>query len=259
MVVDVGNTDIIFALHDGTDFLSQWRLATNPDHSVEQYYMWIVHMCDHAGCKVQDIDSVITSEVVPVVKERLIRCYDKYLNVDPIWVEVSTFNGLMDINIDRLEDIGADRLVNSYAARSIFGNGLIIVDFGTATTFDIVDVSGVYVGGVIAPGVKLSMNALSCAASKLPQIELRRPEMVVGKDTVSAMLSGIYWGYVSMVDGMCARIRKAQVLSEDSSNMQIIATGGLSSLFSNDIDGIYKVDQDLTIKGLVFLYNVLAK
>jgi type III pantothenate kinase len=207
-----------------------------------------------ANLKRGDISSAIISTVVPANLYTLKTLCKKYFQCDPLIIGEPGIELGINIEIDRPDDVGADRLVNTVSAHQRYGGPLIIVDFGTATTFDVVGSDGSYQGGIIAPGVNLSLEALHRAAARLPRIAVERPERIVGKGTIPAMQSGIFWGYIGLIEGLVFRIRK-----EYENEMPVIATGGLSTLFARSTDVIEKTDKELTLKGLYTIYQLNSK
>lgn len=255
LCIDVGNTNTVFAIYDGNDFIVQWRTLTVSTRTADQYFVWLQQLMLYNHIKVNDVADGIISCVVPATVYNLKQLFKKYFNTKPY--VVGTNNCVLDVEIflDSPAEVGADRLVNAVAAYEAYGENLIVVDFGTATTFDIIGHQGSYHGGVIAPGINLSIRALQEAAARLPTVEVQAPLTVIGKNTVHAMQSGIYWGYISLIEGICARIENewkklATDLPGSLKSMTIIATGGLAPLFSKGTHVIQVVDQDMTIRGL---------
>lgn len=242
LAIDSGNTNIVFATfgEDGT-LARTWRLETN---SREDLGAWVLDQ----GLKPQDITAAIIATVVPDNLAALTHLCQSTLGVEPLVVGQSDVDLGLEVLLDTPSEIGADRLVNAVAAGERYGGGLICVDFGTATTFDVIDRQGNYAGGAIAPGINLSLDALYAHAAKLPRIEPKRPQRVIGTNTVSAMQSGIFWGYVSLIEGMVARIT-----AEFGGPLRVIATGGLSPLFFEACDSIEALDTDLTLRGLYLI------
>lgn len=247
LAVDVGNTNTVFALHDGSAVIAEWRCATERQRTADEYWVWLSQLFEHAGL-VPDVRSVVISSVVPQVVFNLRVLSDRYFNTRPLVVGKPEVKLGVPVRVDLTAIVGADRLVNTVGAYDRYGPNLIVVDFGTATTFDVVGHDGAYEGGVIAPGVNLSLKALHDAAAALPFIDVTRPDHVVGTNTVACMQSGIYWGYVGLIEGLCARIR-----AERGRAMTVIGTGGLSTLFAQGTDVLEQVDTSLTIHGLVLI------
>ena len=255
LAIDSGNTNIVFAVfgNDGT-IHTKWRSSTDGNRTADEFGIWLEQLMQLANLKREDISSAIISTVVPANLYTLKTLCKKYFQCDPLIIGEPGIELGINIEIDRPDDVGADRLVNTVSAHQRYGGPLIIVDFGTATTFDVVGSDGSYQGGIIAPGVNLSLEALHRAAARLPRIAVERPERIVGKGTIPAMQSGIFWGYISLIEGLVFRIRK-----EYENEMPVIATGGLSPLFSRSTDVIEKTDKELTLKGLYTIYQLNSK
>ncbi len=247
LVVDAGNTNIVFAVHDGKEWRGIWRIATNDQRTSDEYAVWLVMLLQHAGLKQSDIDRAVIGTVVPAALYHLRRLCRDWFEVEPL-IARSVLHWGFDIRVDNPPEVGADRLLNALAAHRIYGGPLIVIDFGTATTFDLVERDGAYLGGVIAPGVNLSIEALHKAAARLPRIGIGRPQAVVGRSTVPAMQSGVFWGYVGLVEGLVNRIR-----GEYGKPLKVVATGGLAALFSEGTITIDHVDPDITLEGLRIL------
>ena len=241
LAIDVGNTSIVFAVYDGREQLCMLRSETNaPANSVLQELK-----TEH------DIKAVVISSVVPNINDSLVNACEEELSVTAHLVKYQNVD--IKVKLDNPKEIGADRLVNGYAVLKEYKAPAIVVDFGTATTFDVVDGEGAYAGGVISSGVNLSMKALYDATAQLPEIEIKKPSKVIGTDTIGAMQSGVYWGYIGMVEGIINRIKQEMGVTD----ITVIATGGLAPLFSDGTEIINFIDQDLTLKGLVHIYESL--
>jgi type III pantothenate kinase len=251
LAIDVGNTNSVFAIHDGDAFLAEWRCATDVMRTADEYFVWLRQLMEHEKIAPESIDAVVISSTAARTVFNLRVLSDKYFSCRPLVVGRAGCKLGVEVRVDPSTRVGADRLVNTVAAWRSYGGDLIVVDFGTATTFDVVAPDGAYEGGVIAPGVNLSMKALHEAAAALPDVDVTRPERVIGTNTVACMQSGIYWGYVSLVEGVCRRIR-----AERGRAMKVIATGGLSPLFARGTDVIDVVDDDLTLRGLVAIHEL---
>jgi type III pantothenate kinase len=247
LAIDVGNTNTVFALHDGRATLAEWRCSTERQRTADEYFVWLRQLMDF-GQIVGEVRSVIVSSVVPQVLFNLRVLADRYFGTRAKVVGRPDVRLPVAPRVDPTTQVGADRLVNTVGAHDRYGGDLIVVDFGTATTFDVVDHDGAYVGGVIAPGVNLSLKALHDAAAALPFIDVTRPERVVGTNTVACMQSGVFWGYVGLIEGVAARIR-----AERGVPMKVIGTGGLSTLFAQGTDALEIIDPGLTIHGLVLI------
>lgn len=252
LAIDVGNTNTIFAIHNGEGFLAEWRCDTMQSRTADQYFVWLRQLMEFTNTVVEITEVVIASVVPQVVFNLRVLC-DRYFNTRPIVVGKDGCKLGVEVRVDADTQVGADRLVNTVGAYNAYGGNLIVVDFGTATTFDVVDADGAYAGGVIAPGVNLSIKALHDAAAALPQIDVTKPQRVVGTNTVACMQSGVFWGYVGMIEGICAKIR-----AERDTPMRIVATGGLSTLFHQGTTVIDHIDTQLTMNGLV-LINALNR
>jgi type III pantothenate kinase len=247
LAIDVGNTNTVFALHDGTDIVAEWRCRTERARTADEYFVWLQQLMANLGLKPQ-VRSVVISSVVPQVVFNLRVLSVRYFRTRPLVVGKPEVRLGPAPRVDPTTHVGADRLVNTVGAFDRYGGNLIVVDFGTATTFDVVGEDGAYEGGVIAPGVNLSLKALHDAAAALPFIDVTKPDHVVGTNTVACMQSGVYWGYVGLIEGICARIR-----AERGVPMKVIGTGGLSTLFAQGTDVLQEIDTKLTIHGLVLI------
>ncbi len=247
LVVDAGNTNIVFAVHDGRGWAGIWRIATEPQRTSDEYAVWLLALFGHAQLSPAAVDTAVIGTVVPAALYHLRRLCRQWFGVEPL-VARSHLDWGFDIRVGNPEDVGADRLLNALAAYRHFGRGLIVIDFGTATTFDVVGDDGAYIGGVIAPGINLSIEALHQAAARLPRIGIGRPQSVVGRATVPAMQSGIYWGYVGLVEGLVSRIRR-----EMEAPLKVVGTGGLAPMFAEGTDIFDRIDPDLTLDGLRLL------
>ena len=252
LAIDVGNTNIVFAIVDGDTILWRWRIATHAERTADEYAVWLNQLIEMEGAVRADITDVVIASVVPQTLFNLRGLARKYVGVDAMVVGTPDIDYGMPINLPNPAEVGADRIVNAVAAHACWPGDLIIVDFGTATTFDVVSASGGYEGGVIAPGINLSMDALYRAAARLPRIAVEPPADglgVIGKGTVHAMQSGVFWGYVGLIEGLVRRMQ-----AEIGGDATVIATGGLAALFSRHSDTISHVDPDLTIKGLARIH-----
>ena len=253
LAIDAGNTNTVFAVLEGGELRCQWRTATEAARTADEYVVWLTQLMELEKIQLSEIDEAIISTVVPQMLFDLRKLCRNYFSCEPLVVGEDIELGI-SVLVDRPAEVGADRLVNAVAAGAKYGGPLITIDFGTATTFDIVDANGNYCGGVIAPGVNLSLEALHMAAAKLPHIAVERPARVIGGGTLEAMQSGIYWGYISLIEGIVARI-KAEFAVHDSTGMKVVATGGLAPLFAGGTDVIESVDPDLTIRGLHAIFD----
>ncbi|SPF80530.1 type III pantothenate kinase [Pseudoprimorskyibacter insulae] len=249
LAIDCGNTNTVFSIWDGTSFIATWRTATEHQRTADQYYVWLSTLM--AFQKIEaTITDVIVSSTVPRVVFNLRVLADRYFNTRPLVVGKPECALPVDVRVDAGTAVGPDRLVNTVAGFDRHGGDLIVVDFGTATTFDVVDHDGAYVGGVIAPGVNLSLQALHEAAAALPHVDISKPQNVVGTNTVACMQSGIFWGYVGLVREICARIR-----AERDRPMKIVSTGGLAPLFQQTETLFDVFEEDLTMHGLTVIHR----
>ncbi len=249
LVIDIGNTNIVFGVYDGETLVNHWRLSTVLNKTVDEYAILLNSLLYIEKIRLSEIDSAVISCVVPPLLIPFENMCRKYINITPMAIEPGIKTG-MPILSDNPSEVGADRIVNAVAGFEKHKKSLIIIDFGTATTFDYVTPKGEYVGGCIAPGMLISLEALFERASKLPRVELVQPKNVVGKNTVHAMQAGITYGYVSLVDGIVRRMR-----DEVKTNPYVIATGGFSSLIYKGSETIDEVDGFLTLRGLKILYD----
>ena len=247
LVVDAGNTNVVFAVRDGDTWRGTWRIRTDAQRTSDEYAVWLVTLLTHVGIKPQDISAAVIGTVVPAALYHLRRCCREWFQVEPLVARASLDWGF-EIRVDNPDEVGADRLLNALAGHRRFGGPLIVVDFGTATTFDVVDQNGAYLGGAICPGINLSIEALHQAAARLPRIGIGRPQSVIGRSTVPAMQSGVYWGYIGLIEGLVTRIK-----AEFGAPMKVIATGGLAPLFAEGTLMIEQIEPDLTLDGLRML------
>ena len=249
LAIDCGNTNTVFSIWTGSEFISTWRIATDQQRTADQYYVWLSSLITLGKIKV-DITDVIISSTVPRVVFNLRILADRYFNTRPFVVGKPDCALPVEVRGDEGTGVGPDRLVNTVAGYDLFGGDLILVDFGTATTFDVVDADGAYVGGAIAPGVNLSLQALHEAAAALPHVDIAKPQREVGTNTVACMQSGVFWGYVGLVREICNRIK-----AERARPMKVIATGGLAPLFQQT-DALFDAIEDtLTMHGLTVIHN----
>ncbi len=253
LCIDGGNTNVVFALFENKKLLSQWRMSTNIKTTADEYGVWLTNLLALNGFNVNEIKAAAITNVVPAISFQLKELCKGYFRTTPICIE-SAKDVSIPVLIDNPAEVGADRLVNAVAAHNNYTGWLIVIDFGTATTFDVVRDDGAYVGGIIAPGVNLSLDALDRAAARLPSISIKRPEYVLGKNTVSAMRSGVFWGYVSLIEGLVSKIN-----SELNRKTTVIATGGLAPLFKDSCKAINSIDEDLTLEGLRLLYEEVVR
>lgn len=249
LAIDAGNTNTVFAVYDQNDELIKvWRLATSSSRTSDEYLALLYPLLSQADVSIDDITIAILSSVVPDANINIRKFCKHHVGCEMITVDPHTVG--IEIKLDKPEDVGADRLVNAVAVNHRYSRPCIVIDFGTATTFDVIDQQGSYCGGIIAPGVNLSMSALHQAAARLPRVSVKKPGQVIGKDTVSAMQSGMYWGYISMIEGLLRRMQDEMGLEDTF----VVATGGLAKLFAPAIPAINEVDEDLTLFGLQKIY-----
>ncbi len=249
LAIEQGNTNTLFAVHDGGDWIAQWRTATESTRTADEYAVWLSQLLAMQGLAISQLDGCIISSVVPQSIFNLRNLSRRYLSVEPLVIGDNVRLG-MTARITKPSEAGADRLVNAIGAHLIYPGDLIVIDSGTATTFDVIAADGAFEGGAIAPGINLSLQALHEAAAMLPRIAIQRPDRVIGKDTVTNMQSGVFWGYVALIEGMVARIK-----AEWGKPMTVIGTGGVASLFEGATDSIDRFDPDLTIRGLLEIWR----
>ena len=247
LVFDAGNTNVVAAVHDGTAWRGNWRIATDPQRTSDEYAVWLLSLLTLAGLRREDVRGAVVGTVVPAALYHLRRLCRDWFEVEPLVVR-SNLDWGFDIRVDNPAEVGADRLLNALAAHARYRGPLVVIDFGTATTFDVVAGDGAYLGGVIAPGINLSIEALHRAAARLPRIGMGRPQAVIGTNTVAAMQSGVYWGYVGLVEGLVARIK-----AEFGAPLKVIATGGLAPLMAEGTLVIEHIGPDITLEGLRLL------
>ncbi len=250
LAIDAGNTNVVFALFDARAMKGRWRIATDPRRTGDQYAVWLLQLLQIQGFPREAINRIIISTVVPRALHNLEMLAQNYFGIEPLIAGQAEADYGIDIDVDEPRSLGADRAVNAVAAHAKYAGDLIVIDFGTATTFDVVDFNGAYKGGIIAPGINLSLDALVGNTAKLPRIAIEVPKgtSVVGRNTEDQMLIGVFWGYVAMMEGLIARIR-----AEIGRPAKIIATGGLAVLFNEATDIFDAVDADLTLEGLAIL------
>ena len=249
LAIEQGNTNTLFAVHDGDAWIAQWRAATDPSRTADEYAAWLNQLLTLQDLKLSDLHACIISSVVPQSIFNLRNLVRRYVKVEPLVVGENGRLGI-EVRITKPSEAGADRLVNAIGAFVGHGGPLIVVDSGTATTLDVIGADGAFEGGAIAPGINLSMEALHSAAAKLPRVAIQRPARAIGRDTVEAMQSGVYWGYVALIEGLIDRIK-----AEYDKPMTVVATGGVASLFHGATSSIDVFDPDVTIRGLLEVYR----
>jgi type III pantothenate kinase len=255
LAIDVGNTNIVLGVFDGDRLTHSWRLQTLRERTADETGILVTHLFAQSGVDASRIDGIILSSVVPPQTGTIEEMSERYFGHTPLTVDPTTNTG-MPILYTPVSDVGADRVVNAVAAYEMFGRAsqtpVIAVDFGTATTFDVISAAGEYVGGVICPGIGISADALFQRAARLPRVDVRKPPSIIGQTTVTSMQAGLFFGYVSMVDGIVARIR-AELPAGDRATC--IATGGMASVLANETSTIQRVEPDLTLQGLRMIWS----
>lgn len=252
LVIDVGNTNTSLGVFRGSDLVAHWRLTTNRARTVDEYGVHARNLFEFAGLDFKAISAIAIASVVPPLNYTLKTMAETYFNLSPVFVDSETDTGLT-ILYEPASDVGADRIVDAVAAIEKYGAPCIIVDFGTATTFDVINDKGEYLGGVITPGIMISSDALFERAAKLPRVDIKRPQKVVGSSTTTAMQSGLYHGYTALVDGVLRKI--IDEVGGTGKPPRVIATGGLAPLIATGSDYIEHVDDTLTLDGLRLIYE----
>lgn len=247
LAIDIGNTQSLFALYDKDERLGQWRLATDPRRSTDEFTIWLEQFLSRVNRKANECSHVVIACVVPQSLFAITQAIKQLCGVTPLQIDSELMQSIgMSIQMERPDEVGADRLINALGAIQKVGKGpAIVVDFGTATTFDVISKDGAYQGGVIAPGINLSLEALHRAAAKLPNIGISKPTKVMGRTTIEAMQAGIYFGYLGLIERILLEIQ-----AEIEQKATVIATGGLASLFAPATESIDMHEPDLTMEGL---------
>lgn len=250
LAADVGNTNVVFALFEGREIKARWRIATDPRRTGDEYAVWLLQLLKIEGVERSAVTQIIVGSVVPRAIHNLTVLAEKYFGITPLIAGEGDAAWGISVDVDEPRSLGADRALNTVAAHAKYQGDLIIVDFGTATTLDAVDFSGAYKGGIIAPGINLSLDALVGNTAKLPRIAIEAPRTtsVIGTNTEDQMLIGVFWGYVAMMEGLIARMR-----AEIGRPAKVVATGGLAILFDQHTQIFDAVDADLTLEGLAIL------
>lgn len=249
LAIDCGNTNTVFSIWSGERFIATWRIATDHKRTADEYFVWLSSLMMLTKTEADITEAIISSTVPRVVFNLRVLC-NRYFECRPLVVGKPECRLPVGPRVDQGTTVGPDRLVNTVAGFHRHGGNIVVVDFGTATTFDVVDTDGAYIGGVIAPGVNLSLEALHMAAAALPHIDVARPQAAIGTNTVACMQSGVYWGYIGLVEGIVRQIRM-----ERDRPMKVIATGGLAALFDQGFNLFHKVEDDLTMQGLVLIHQ----
>ena len=250
LVADVGNTNVVFALYEGLEIKTRWRIATDPRRTGDEYAVWLLQLLAIEGFGREDVTQIIVGSVVPRAVHNLAVLAQKYFGVEPLIAGEGHADWGIAVDVDEPRSLGADRALNAIAAHAKYEGDLIVIDFGTATTFDAIDFTGAYKGGIIAPGINLSLDALVGNTAKLPRIAIEAPRTnsVIGTNTEDQMLIGVYWGYVALMEGLTARMK-----AEIGRPARVVATGGLAILFDQHTELFDHVDNDLTLDGLAIL------
>ncbi|BBK42838.1 type III pantothenate kinase [Allostella vacuolata] len=249
LAIDIGNTNSVFALAEGESVRTTWRCVTDTKRTADEYGSWLTQLMGLEWIEPQRVTGIVIATVVPESLFNVVGMCRRYFRCEPLVVGSPTVDLGVEARVERPKEVGADRMVNALSAHRRYGGPAIIIDFGTATTFDVIDDGGHYNGGVIAPGINLSLQALHMAAARLPRVDIRRPDTVIGRTTVACMQSGVYWGYVGLIEGIVARIR-----AEWPAPLKVIGTGGLVPLFAEATTVFDHVDGDLTLHGLIAVH-----
>jgi len=250
LAIDSGNTNVVFAVFDGAELRGTWRASSDSKRTADEYAVWLTQLMALTSLTPADITSAIVANVVPEALRSLTTLCRRYFGADPMVVGSPRVSLGIEVHMDRPEEVGADRLVNAVAVHKRYGAPAVVVDFGTATTFDIIGADGAYEGGVIAPGINLSIEALYMAAAKLPRVHVRKTDRIIGKATIPGMESGIFWGYIGLIEGLLKRIE-----SEFGQPLKVVATGGLAPVFAEATDAIEEIDGELTLEGLRLIHE----
>jgi pantothenate kinase, type III len=250
LTMDIGNTNIKTALFDGPDMVKYWRISTNRTYTSDEYGIMLINLFAHEGMKAQDVEGIAISSVVPTINFTIEHMCQNYFDKTPLWVAPGIKTGI-NIKYENPRELGPDRIANAVAAYELYGGPVIYIDFGTATTFGVVDEKATFLGGCICPGIKLASEALVSGTAKLPRFELNRPPQIIGKTTVTNMQAGLIYGYIGQVNYILRKI-KEEMMRED---IHVVATGGLAVLISDESKAIDTLDGLLTLKGLRLIYE----
>ena len=246
LAIDCGNTNIVFAISENDKIIKQWRINTNIHRTADEYSVWLIKLLEIEDLDFSSISGCIIASVVPEALLSLKTFNEKFLGLSPFIVGEKNVKLGININIDIPSEAGADRLVNAVSVNKFYKRPSIVIDFGTATTFDVITKNGIYNGGVIAPGVNLSMKSLSSSADQIPIFSIKKQKQIIGKNTIEALRSGFYWGYCGLINNIIQKIEK-----ETNKKYKIIFTGGYANLFKNSIKNIFKIDKNITIDGII--------
>lgn len=251
LAIDAGNTNVVFALLKDGEIRARWRIATDPRRTADEYAVWLYQLLELEGYALADVGAVIIGTVVPRTLHNLEVLAEKYFSVTPLVAGRAPVEWGIVLDVEEPQTVGADRVLNTIAAHENHKGDLIVIDFGTATTFDVVDYTGAYKGGIIAPGINLSLDALVAAAAKLPRIAIEAPQdpSVIGRNTEDQMHVGIFWGYIALIEGLVTRLK-----AEIGRPVKVISTGGLATLFDTHTSVFDAIEPDLTIQGLGLMY-----
>ena len=255
LAIDAGNTNVVFALVRDDMIVARWRIATDARRTADEYAVWLHQLIALGGHDAKAVTAVAIATVVPRALHNLTVLAEKYFDQTPLIAGRAPMVWGIHLDVVEPATVGADRVVNAIAAHQLHGGDLIVIDFGTATTFDVIDYTGAYKGGIIAPGINLSLDALVAAAAKLPRIAIEAPTgtSVIGRTTEDQMVIGIYWGYVALIEGLVARMK-----AEIGRPVKVLATGGLATLFEQHSSVFDALEPDLTIRGLAIMWNRLS-
>lgn len=259
LAIDSGNTNVVFGLYERTKCVKLWRLKNEPQRPADEYIIFLNQWLTMGGFSLEDIEDTIISSVVPQALFHLKDMVKRFLHKDPFVIGEPSVPLKMPILLDKPESLGADLLVNAYGGYKRYGGPLLIIDFGTATTFEVVDGEGNYRGGSIAPGVNLALKALYDGAAKLPPIDFARTDRVIGTATIPAMQAGVYWGYIGMVKELIERTRQEYAVTYGSGDVKVIATGGLCYTVAPDLPSIHHLDDNLLLDSLAEIYGELKE